>query len=295
MGSFKRNHPIPKEGEIIEITKRNCTEKVQPRFKVGMRLTVVNVNTTLKGIMLLEVAHPEKKNEILHVNASRFDWRIVQQSELGEERFKADVKSDTEKLMSEFTQREQTTIAFVPLIIETLIWRYADKCVEYCAENRISETVKLSRSVRMLKKKWEEKISLDLNSESQYQVQSETERFVEFCGNDFTIFYFSVNRELIKHNPDMQHENLATYALQGMALIKFLNYFNAKIFKLIKERMGRENVIATDPIFDALNASFDAYAGNYKDFDFKANDIVSCIKILEIKLGQIEFNVVKDR
>lgn len=295
MGSFKKNHPTPKIGDMIAITARHISDKVQPRFKIGTIWQVKGVNTTpTRGYALIQVQHPDKENELLHINAHNFDWRIVSESELSERKLQKEIKDDTDKMMREFSLKEQTQIAFIPLIIENLVWIYADKCVSFCAGRRISETVKLTRAVRMVKKKWQEKMDMDLNGKHQYQIKSETERFIDFCGNDFTILYFTVNRELIKHNPDMPYEELSTNALIGMTLIKFLDYINFKVFKVIKERLGRDNVIGRDPLIDSLYTSLDAYAGNYKDFDFNEKDIHACMRILEIKLNQIDFHVEKN-
>lgn len=292
MGNFKRNHPVPKAGEIIIITARHCSEKIQPRMQVGGMFDVMSVGTTARGVMALKVRHPLKSKDTLSVNADRFDWRIVTEDELREKQFKDEVREDTKRLTTEFSEKEQTFIAFIPLMVEALAWIYADKCVAYAAKMRISETVKLTRTVRMLKQKRMSMVRKDLDERHQSKIETEADRFIKFCGDDFAIFYFTVNREYIKHCPDAAYKELSTYALMGMCLIKILDRLNLRVFKLIKERIGKENAIIRDPIIDSLYASFDAYAGNYGAFDFNDNGIQTCMRIFEIKLEQIDFNIV---
>ena len=45
---------------------------------------------------------------------------------------------------------EQLREIFIPLATGELIWDYVDKVLRYCADNRISDTVKLSRAVKTL-------------------------------------------------------------------------------------------------------------------------------------------------
>lgn len=293
MGSFKKNHPSVKEGEVIEITARHCG-KQQPRLTVGTMLYVLGVSSLKDGTMRVEVKDPGKKVDRLYVNAKRFDWRIVERKEIFDAEFRREVHKDSKALERKFSEKEQMDIAFVPLVIETLIWHYADLCLEYCAENRISETLKLTRAVKQLKKYREETILKDLSRKNLEQVKSETQRFVQSCGNDFTILHFTVNREYIKHYPDMAYEQLITYALTGMVLIRFLDHYNAKVFRMVKERLGKENRVDREPSINALYTSFSGFAGNVEKFNFEENQIVLCMKILNIKLSQIEFNLTKD-
>ena len=293
MGKFKRSHPLAKEGDVVEITARHCG-KQQPRVTEGTMLYVLGVSSLKDGTVRLEVKDPGKKVERLYINAKRFDWRIVDRKEIFETEFKRGVHKDSKALERKFTMKEQMDIAFVPLVIETLIWHYADLCVEYCAENRISETLKLTRAVKQLKKNRENTILKDLSARNLAQVKSETQRFVQSCGNDFTILHFTVNREYIRHYPDMAYEKLVTYALTGMVLIRFLDHYNAKVFRMVKERLGKENRVDREPSINALYLSFSGFAGNVEKFNFKENQIALCMKILEIKLSQIEFNLTKD-
>lgn len=226
--SRTNNHPKPSIGELVEITKRNCSQKVSPLLQVGMMYSVVSVSNLKDGTLVVEISHPKKPKHTLRMNANRFDWRIITKQDIAEMAFRNAVEKDTDRLMKEFTQKEQMAICFTPLVIQSLAWIYADKCVEYAVSHRIDILKKLTRTVRHIRKEYDEELSKDLKQDSLDKLKNETKRFIEFCGNDFTIMYFTVDREYMRHYPNMEYKELAVNAIIGMPLIKFLDDYNER-------------------------------------------------------------------
>lgn len=69
MSNFKRKHPIPVEGDVVEITAKKVSEKVQPLFKVGKRFIVKHVMRPDDKPTLV-VIHPLRKRATLAMGST---------------------------------------------------------------------------------------------------------------------------------------------------------------------------------------------------------------------------------
>ena len=56
-------------------------------------------------------------------------------------------------------EKAQLRTIFIPLTAAEIIWDYVDKVLRYCADNRISQTIKLSRAVKTMHAAYEDEIS----------------------------------------------------------------------------------------------------------------------------------------
>lgn len=97
MGKIDKNHPLPKQDELIEITDRYCSDKVQPSVKVGASYIVKRTENLKDGTLVLVVySHSDSKKE-QRINASRFGWMILTQDILKERAFIAECKREIPK------------------------------------------------------------------------------------------------------------------------------------------------------------------------------------------------------
>lgn len=294
MSNFKKKHPIPEQGQMVEVTARHCSDKVRTSVEVGKSYIVYGVDALADGTPVLNVHHPKKKKALLRINAARFDWQILTPEMVAEREQQAVWDENNERIKNDFTQQEQIRICFIPLIIETLIWHYADECQQYGREHRLDVLKKLSRAVTHIRQEYNTFVGQSLDNAHKEQVRTETERFITECGNDFTIMYFTMRREYMKIQPESDIADLAAKAIIGMLLVRFLDAWNKKIDGLISERMGKVTGSIRTPTMDKLYACFDAYAGHIEGFDWKNPDISFCMTILNRKINMIEFEVGAD-
>lgn len=293
--SKKRKHPIPTNGQIIEVTTRHCTDKQQPLVKVGHAYIVQDVTTLQDGTTVLLVEHPKgRKARPLRINAKRFDWQVLTPEVVAERKVQEEWDKNSERLRTDFTLQEQIRICFIPLIIENMIWHYADECQQYGRDHRIDVLKKLSRAVTHIRQEYDTTIRQSLDDAHQGQIKAETERFVAMCGNDFVIMYHTMWREYRKIQPESDIAELASKAIIGMLLVKFLDAWNKHLDGLIAERFGEVKGSIRTPTMDKLYACFDAYAGHIEGFNWKSPDIGRCMTILHHKINKIEFQVGED-
>lgn len=87
MGKLDKKHPLPKQDEIIEITERHCSDKVQPSVKIGASYIVKRTESLKDGTLVLVVySHSDSKKE-QRINASRFGWMILTKDIIRERAF----------------------------------------------------------------------------------------------------------------------------------------------------------------------------------------------------------------
>lgn len=294
MSNKKKNHPIPKYGEVIEITARRCSDKQSPLVEVGKSYICKGVSTLKDGTMVVEIAHPKKKKATLRVNALRFDWQILMEEIKMERAFKDGVKQDTERMMKAFTQREHIQMAFIPLIFADLAFHYADRCRRYAADNRIEILKKLGRAYDDLKRSYQDQVNKDLDIKHQRQVSHEMKRFMSEYSNDFTIMWYSINSEFKREMPDYPYSDMRTDAICGIQMIDLLYENNKNMDKLIAERLKEKRQSIHDPKIDALRSILDAYAGEVGKFNYQNQDVELSKKIILRRVNEIEFEITND-
>lgn len=294
MSNKKKKHPIPKYGDVIEITARRCSEKQSPLIELGKSYICKGVSTLKDGTIVVDIAHPKKKKAVLRVNALRFDWQILSDEIKMERAFKEGVKQDTERMMKAFTQREHIQMAFIPLIFANLAFYYAERCRRYAADNRIEILKKLGRAYDDLKRSYQDQVNKDLDIKHQHQVSHEMKRFMSEYSNDFTIMWYSINSEFKREMPDYPYSDMRTDAICGIQMIDLLYENNKNMDKLIAERLKEKRQSIHDPKIDALRSILDAYAGEVGKFNYQNQDVELSKKIILRRVNEIEFEITND-
>lgn len=293
MSTFKRNHPVPKVGQTIEVTARHCSEKQRTSIRVGQQYVVLSVGTLANGTLALSVRHPIKKGEFLRVNAEWFDWQVIT-SEVKAARYNVVVQKVKDlQIQQNFTEEDTIRMIIKPLVLQALVWQYADKCMQWGIDNQVDALKKLCRAVRHIREEDEQYKRQPLRNGSLEKVAEEARRFVEVCGNDFTILYFVVLREYKRIQPDSSNAECSVNAIIGMLLVRFIDAWNIRMNKIIARRLGNENVGLSLPKMQKLYACLDAYAGDIDGFNWQHRDIALCLTILRNKLEKVELNVIK--
>lgn len=286
-------------GDVIEITLRKCSDKVQGNISVGSKYKVLEIGSVKSGATKLLLSDPHNEKKTYSVNADRFEW-IKQQKDVSsseaqnipafgsEDLFKMKVAWETKQIMNNFSFEEHCEIAFIPLIIAQTAWIYADKVLKYVADNRMSIFVKLSRATKGVRDKYYKTLAIDLKRDQIERINTQTELWLQECSLDFTIFYYTINREFLKH--DYEYNDMRSYAIMTMIILDEWTLQNKKLTEMIRKKLGSADEIP-NPLLDSLRCSMDAYAGNIEDFDFHTNDIENCRKIFRKNLKKIEFDL----
>lgn len=206
-----------------------------------------------------------------------------------EEQFKKQVHDDTLMMLETFTFKENMNIAFVPLIITEVAWLYAMKVVKYAADNRITDTVKLSRAVRALREQYLSDCSKDLDSKHIEKMEKAGEEFVKKNQMDFVMIFYSLNNELKKHWSDYAYLDMKTDACIAMIMLKLLKEHNSRMDELMASKLGGEVPSYRNPINEKLWDCMDAYAYPCK-LEFTGH-VETSMKIIRKKFDQIDFEV----
>ena len=206
-----------------------------------------------------------------------------------EEQFKKNVHDDTLNMLQTFTFQENMNIAFVPLIITEVAWYYAFKVVKFAADNRIPETVKLSRSVKALREQYLSDCSKDLDRKHIDKMEKSAEEFVKLCQTDFLLLFYSLNNELKKQWADYDNLDMRTDACIAIIMLQLLKEHNRRMDKLMESKLGGKVPSYRNPINDKLLDLMDAYASPCK-LEFTGN-VDTSMKIIRKKFDQIDFEV----
>lgn len=208
---------------------------------------------------------------------------------LNENRFKQQVKGETAQMLETFTWDENMMIAFVPLIISHLAWIYAQRVLDYCGKNKISEVKKLTRSVREMRQRYVDELAKDLDINHITRIENQTEQFFKECANDFTVLWWGCNSQIKKVAPDMTHETMRTDVYCCMMMIKLLKRHNQKINKVIADKLGKSHSIDNQHMV-GLSILMDAYFPDGFKVEVN-NEINTSLKVLANRLGKIEFGI----
>jgi hypothetical protein len=207
-----------------------------------------------------------------------------------ERNFEQEVKDDTREIMETLTLKEQMMLAFVPLIISHCAWHYAELAMNTARDYRIEQLKKCARAVKKCKEEYIAMLRKDLDTRHLEHVFKETDRFIETCNKDFTIFYFSVNAQIKRQNANLMYDDLRTLAYISVLMIKALKAHNKRMNEIVTEKLGADKQSLTNPYMTALETLMQAYIGECKiDAD---ENIKLCMKIFENNLNRIEFNLV---
>lgn len=203
-----------------------------------------------------------------------------------ESQFKELCHVNTKQMMDVFTFEENMQIAFVPLIISYIAWQYADKVVQYCRTNRLSEYKKLGREVRERKELYERMLGKDLDVKHRFQINSESERFAQECASDFFIFWLQVNQAIKTQHPDAKHLPMLTDAAMCVVVCDFLREHNKRMDEFISTKMRAGGSI-TNPNITALRELMLRYLGS--NAPTSTTTIKQCAAIFRNNLRKIEF------
>lgn len=194
-------------------------------------------------------------------------------------------------LSEALTLRESMQMVYMPLILSQLAWVYADKAVKICVANKIGDMRGVTKGLRTQRADFEKKFVRAYGYGSLKRIECLVKRFMTEYEYNLSILYFSVLREVQKRMPETDIADMRAYAVISMLVIQALYGHNRRMDELILARTGRKSFTRKPQAMDALYACMDAYASLPPDFDYSNPDITASMKIINIKLNAIEFEV----
>lgn len=219
-------------------------------------------------------------------------WQDMKPETLPESKFKRNVKRDAKIMFDTFTWGENMMIAFVPLIIANLAFLYADKVTAFCAAHKIAQTLKLSREVKALEKKYIEELRVDLDMPHILRIQNQTREFVSECGRDFNILWFQVNGELKRYNKSIQNVEMLTDAFIAILMVRFLQEHTRRMNVVVKQKMPNANNVPTNQNLIMLRKVMEEYTKGYA-IDYEGN-VDLCMQILRNNLHRVEYGTTSE-
>lgn len=197
--------------------------------------------------------------------------------------------TDVMDLQKTFTHMEQMKMSAVPLIITEVAWVYVMKVVKFAADNRIPETVKISRAVKMLRDEYLSACRKQLAKKDYDKILSVGEEFINENPTDFTLLYYTMNNDLKRHWYGYEFLDMRTDACVAVVMLQLLKEHNKRMNELMTSRLGTDVPTSDLPINDSLRECMEAYASPCA-VEFNTN-IRNAMSILNRKFNSINFDV----
>lgn len=205
-----------------------------------------------------------------------------------EQQFKQKIHEEVMERLKKFTFKENMMIAFTPVIITELIWMYAELVTDYAAQERLSETKKLSRMVKEMRKKYNSELRIDLTQDQIERIERISTDFVEKCQRDLTLLWFTVNNELKRDFYEIGHLDMRTNAYIAIVLCDVLQEHNDAMDELIKEKMGSVSKVK-NRLIEALRSCMEAYLSP-ATLD-RSIHVKTSMRIIHNNLNLIDFDI----
>lgn len=189
-------------------------------------------------------------------------------------------------MREKLTTDEQMKVAFVPLIIQHIIFDYAGNFTKCAADNKVDAYKKHSRAIRQLHTDILNDMRRDLDGRHMAKIVTESDRFIQACARDMLILYFSVNGEVKKRYPRTNAE-LYTYAFITLELIKYMESYVWRMNDFLAEKIGTRDDAVLNPFVADLRKVMRLVVGDMA-IDVSGH-VATCVKIFDKQIKSIGF------
>lgn len=279
---MKKTNEIPDVGQMILITARNCSDKVQPLLRSGKSYYVKGKETDKEdGHTTLILSHPVRHGSTLRCSELRFQWKILTEDVMREQKLRAECHRMGEIYQRDFTYREQMDVVFVPLIYNYISWSYARKSRRMAADERIELLKKLGRAFDHAETEYQRDLARDLDSHHIASIGIEAERFMKKHEANFDVLYHNVRTIFRNLFPTYPYHDLRINAIMAMLIIRLTDAHNRRMEDLVAQRMKMPQRSHRMEKMDTLYTIADAYAGEVGKFPMDDKQIQMCLNIIE--------------
>ena len=275
--------------KLIQIIERNCSDKIQREIAINKRYFAKEIEPLKDGTKCILIR--ENKNSKAHkINAKRFKWCEIEATQVQQSIEKNEVKTQQELLSSKYSVNELAHQIIMPLVIYSISIVFVERMLEELASKKVSETRKLSRTMKMLIQEWRNMLSKHQDRSTANLIDNVVSEFLSACNNDFIRFYISVNNAVKREFKEFPYKDATTNAIIALQIISYANEFLNGISNDVKGAINRKKKYISSPIIDSLKECIEASAGNI-DVDLITSDEVvkMNIAVMHNRLKAIQF------
>ena len=258
---------IHKIGDLIKITARKCSDKVQPKIKVGQLFKILGIRNLKSGATGLSVQLSGTKRKY-KINSDSFSEK---------------------RLNMTLTPDEKGMMAVTPLIIYQLAWEYAMDVVRMCADNKISLLRNTTREIRKLRDEYYYFVKHDLDFAHQQRVIDKTIELQKTFNCDLTLMYYTISNIWLKYHPDWPYTRIRVTAIMVQIIISICDVHNHYMDILLKEKLGGYRQSKRIPIMEKLSNLMDVIHGESNKMRFKDYNLDNAIRVVTKKILSIEY------
>lgn len=203
-----------------------------------MLLVVKKIDVRNK-ITYLTCLTTEHKKQV-RCNSSRFSWTVTTISEhiaeRAEAKMKADVLKETAVIREQFSFQDHMRLSFYPRIIEATVWKYVDKVIYYCVQNRVDVFKKLTRTAREFKKEYDAEVAKDLKLEFQKKIQRQADLWQKACEVNFLQMQYTASNVLLRSYEKVPEFIVNAYIARK--LIELRRLHDDEMSLLLEKKLG---------------------------------------------------------
>ena len=160
-----------------------------------------------------------------------------------------------------FTFDEQMRISFTPNIIIDTVLHYSDLVQSWCRDNRIPDTIKLSRKLDEIKKHWYSLLRSKLADDEVQFIKAKSEEWRSLMNVQLTQLFYTMNNTLLQVYKSQEYLNVINHALTAIMMVHIAKQYNWDMNVLIMQRLPnwREHIAPHHKMLDAIEAIMLAY------------------------------------
>lgn len=248
-----------KMGDLILITHRKCSDKVQPRIEVGKYYLVMKEGRLKNGALTLSVAEFSKmaqeglKNpkgyinpkDIMQCNEERFEWKRKTQKELmakfqqfKQDFYKKQEEQDEAFLKEKFTEKERIQMAYHPYIYAELAWYYAMRALDIAKARKIDSLKKISRKLEEYRNNFLFELCRKMSQPILDCAQKKVLQMLEDNSTDFFIFYTTVKNALNYQYVGLPDDDIKAYAYMSILCHESQLKLDDANIEIIRKKLG---------------------------------------------------------
>lgn len=153
------------------------------------------------------------------------------------ERMKERELSTTE-FLNLFDRKESLRMAYLPHYITQCVLYYVNLLTDYGSERQVDDIKKHSRLLKALQQEYFDNLRREMPDNIFNQFLAQRQEYLQNCGANLTLMYFTFNNQLIKKYGRAKHETLYTYCHIILALIEYVEDFDRKVNNRITQKLG---------------------------------------------------------
>lgn len=130
-------------------------------------------------------------------------------------------------------------MAYIPHFMTQCVIYYLDLLVDYARAHRLSEYKKHTRRLKEIKEEYIIALKHEMPPHVFQKFLAQRDEYLESCGSNLTLMYFSFGNLLLKHYGRIDHDAIICYANIIVAFVEHVEDFDRQVNKRIAEKLGQ--------------------------------------------------------